>query len=178
MDGSGDLFLADRRDNRVRKVSATNGDITTVAGTGTGAYSGDGSAATSATFNFPTGVAVDGVGNLFIADTLNQVIRKVSAADGVITTVAGNRSGTYSGDGTLATNASIFQPSGLALDGAGNLYIADTGNTTSGSTATTTVNVVDMSTALKTSASQNFSAMFITASGATTHAPTVVINVQ
>jgi sugar lactone lactonase YvrE len=104
-----------------------NGTIYTVAGTGAAAFSGDGGKATSATLNTPTGLAVDAGGNLYIADTGNHRIRKVSPA-GVITTIAGTGSGGFSGDGGPATAAQLLSPSGLALDGRGGLFVADTGN--------------------------------------------------
>ncbi len=123
VDGVGNLFIADWGNSRVSKVG-TNGIITTVAGNGTYSYSGDGGAATNAAFYFPFGVAVDEVGNLFIADQNNLRIRKVDT-NGVITTVAGNGTSGFSGDGGAATNAALFYPYGVAADGSGNLLIAD-----------------------------------------------------
>ena len=136
VDSSGNLFIADTVNNRVRKVD-TNGIITTVAGKGPigfGGYSGDGGPATNASLSFPMGVAVDAFGNLFIANRFNQRIRKVDT-NGIITTVAGNSTNTgvgypgyvggYSGDGGPATNASLFEPSGVIVDASGNLFIAD-----------------------------------------------------
>ena len=125
-DNSGNLCIADYENNRIRKVS-TNGIITTVAGNGTGGYSGDGGKATNASLHSPYGVAFDAFGNLFIADNFNHRIRKVST-NGIITTVAGNGTGTYAGDGGAATNASLDFPNGVAFDAADNLYIADAGN--------------------------------------------------
>ena len=126
VDGSGNLYIADTRNDRIRKVDASTGNISTVAGSGTRGFGGDGGAATSATLNWPRGVAVDGSGNLYIADTRNGRIRKVDASTGNISTVAGTA--TISGDGGAATAARLFGPRGVALDGSGNLYIADTGN--------------------------------------------------
>ncbi|HEY3760919.1 MAG TPA: immunoglobulin domain-containing protein [Verrucomicrobiae bacterium] len=127
VDSLGNLFIADYGSNRIREVG-TNGIITTVAGGGTdGVGDGDGGTATNAELNDPTGVAVDTSGNLFIADSGNQCIREVRT-NGIITTVAGNGSYDYSGDGGLATNASLYNPSGLAFDALDNLYFADTGN--------------------------------------------------
>ncbi|MFL6448655.1 MAG: Ig-like domain repeat protein [Bryobacteraceae bacterium] len=126
VDGSGNLYIADG--NRIRKVSASTGVITTVAGNGSSGYSGDGGPATSASLFYPRGVAVDGSGNIYIADEDNNRIRKVSAGTGVITTVAGNGSDGFSGDGGPATSASLEGPSAVAVDGSGNLYIADWGN--------------------------------------------------
>jgi uncharacterized protein (TIGR03437 family) len=133
LDASGDLYIADAYNNRIRKVSA-DGVIITVAGTGQYGFSGDGGPATAAQLWNPTGVAVDASGNLFIADGYNNRIRKVST-NGVIATVAGNGPSAFSGDGGLATAASLFlQDTGnraggsVAVDSAGNLFIADIGN--------------------------------------------------
>ena len=123
VDGSGNLFIADRNSSRIRKVSAS-GVITTVAGTGKYGFSGDGGMATSAQLTDPVGVAVEGSGNLFIADGSGSRIRKVSAS-GVITTVAGTGAPGFSGDGGAATSAQLNSPYGVAVDGGGNLFIAD-----------------------------------------------------
>ncbi|MEO7652730.1 MAG: hypothetical protein ABIZ80_19900 [Bryobacteraceae bacterium] len=126
------LFIADSENNRIRKVSA-NGIITTVAGDGSSPslFSGDGGPATNAQLRLAgftsAGVAVDCAGNLFIADTSNYRIRKVST-NGTITTVAGNGMRGFSGDGGPATSAQVAFPSALAVDGEGNLFIADSGN--------------------------------------------------
>ena len=126
VDNAGNLFIADTYNNRVRKVSLT-GIITTVAGNGVQGYSGDGGLATSASLNWPEGVAVDGAGNLYIADRGNNRVRWVSPT-GIITTVAGTGALGYSGDGGLATSAQLNGPYGLAIDSAGNIYVADSGN--------------------------------------------------
>ena len=126
LDKSGNLYIADEVNNRIRMV-ATNGTISTIAGNGTNGYTGDGSAATSAELNFPAAVAVDGSGNVYIADTENHVVRKTTVG-GNITNVAGTTVAGYAGDGAAATSAQINLPLGLALDGAGNLYIADSNN--------------------------------------------------
>jgi len=128
LDGAGNLYISDEANNRIRMVSATSGVITTVAGNGTASYSGDGGPATSAELNYPTGVALDGFGNLYIADRSNNRIRMVSAKTGLITTVAGNGTDGFSGDGGAATDATLTNPTSVMLDGAGNLYIADTEN--------------------------------------------------
>ena len=123
VDGSGNLYIADRNNNRIRKVNSA-GNISTVAGTGTAGFSGDGAAATAAQLQNPQGVALDGAGNLYIADRGNQRIRKVDSA-GVISTVAGNGMAGFGGDSGAATAAQLWDPSRVALDGAGNLYIVD-----------------------------------------------------
>jgi uncharacterized protein (TIGR03437 family) len=126
VDGSGNLFIADFLNNRVRKVTAA-GTISTVAGNGSNGFSGDGGPAASAELAAPCGVALDGAGNLFIADYGNSRIRKVTPA-GIISTVAGNGTAAYRGDGGPATSAELGRPQGVVVDGAGNLYIADTAN--------------------------------------------------
>jgi len=122
VDSAGNLYIADNRNNRIRKVS--NGVITTVVGNVTAGFGGDNGQATSAELNQPIGVAVDSDGNLYIADSYNNRIRKVS--NGVITTVAGG--GTSLGDTGQATSAQLNGPTGVAMDPAGNLYIADADN--------------------------------------------------
>jgi uncharacterized protein (TIGR03437 family) len=125
VDAAGSLYIADTYNQLVRKVS--NGVITTVAGTGThGPSSGDNGPATSASLYSPSAVAVDSAGNLYIADTGNSRIRKVT--NGIITTVAGNGGYGFSGDDGPATSAQLYDPYGVAVDSAGNLYIADTLN--------------------------------------------------
>ncbi len=128
VDNAGNIYIADAFNDAVRKVTAATGIITTVAGTGTAGYNGDGILATSAELDFPTGVAVDNAGNLYIADENNQRIRKVTVSTGDISTVAGNGTAGYNGDGILATSAELSAPRGVAVDNAGNLYIADENN--------------------------------------------------
>jgi sugar lactone lactonase YvrE len=127
-DKAGNLYIADVSNNVVRKVAAGTGVITTIAGDGTAGYSGDGSPATSAELNQPYGLTLDSTGNLYVSDTSNQVIRKIALATGIITTYAGNGTLGNSGDGGAATSASLDYPQGIAVDGYGNLYIADTYN--------------------------------------------------
>jgi sugar lactone lactonase YvrE len=141
IDGAGNVYIADFGNNRVRMVSPISGIITTVAGNGTLGYLGDGSAATSAELNGPTGLALDGAGNLYIADKGNNAIRKVTAATGVITTVAGNGTQGFSGDAGLATVAQLNNPNSVAVDGAGNLYIADSNNNRVRMVSVTTGNI-------------------------------------
>jgi trimeric autotransporter adhesin len=125
-DGAGNVYIADRANNVVRKVN-TVGIITTFAGNGTLGYSGDKGLATAAQLNKPYGVAADVDGNIYISDNGNNTIRKVSIT-GVITTYAGKNSAGYTGDGGAATAARLNNPQGIVLDNNGNLYIADAGN--------------------------------------------------
>ena len=125
VDANGNVYAADSQDNIVVRISPA-GNLTVVAGNQIAGFSGDGGAATNASLLFPTGVAVDRQGNLYIADTANSRIRKVS--NGIITTVAGNGLQAFSGDGGPATSASLMQPAGVAVDAAGNLYIVDADN--------------------------------------------------
>ncbi len=128
VDSVGNIYIADTQNNRIREVTASTGNISTVAGNGTFGYSGDGGAATSAELTYPDGVAVDGSANIYIADFDNCRIRKVTASTGIISTVAGNGTGGYSGNGGAATSAELYAPDGVAVDSAGNIYVADTGN--------------------------------------------------
>ncbi|MBV7329405.1 hypothetical protein KFU94_14375 [Chloroflexi bacterium TSY] len=122
---NGDLFIADDGNERIRKVDATTGIITTVAGTGVRGYSGDHGPATNAQFSYPTDVALDSSGNLFIADHHNSRVRRVDAVTGIITTIAGNGELGHGGDNGLATKALFNRPTSLAIDGRGDLYISD-----------------------------------------------------
>jgi hypothetical protein len=151
LDGAGNLYIADSLHNRIRMVCASSnaatsqtikgtyagctapGVIVTIAGNGNASYSAAPGPASAATLNDPSGLAIDGAGNLYIADTNNGVIRMISAVTGIISTIAGSNPaavcGTASntvGDGCLATAATLSSPEGVTLDGAGNLYIADT----------------------------------------------------
>lgn len=128
VDGAGNLFIAERDGNRIRRVEVGTGLITTVAGTGASGFSGDGGPAIAAQLSTPSGIAVDPAGNLFIADSDNHRVRRVAAATGFITTIAGTGTAAFSGDTGAATAADLSTPRGLAVDGAGNVFIADTGN--------------------------------------------------
>jgi len=123
---SGTLYAAEPQSNRVRKVTS-NGTVSLVAGTGTAGYSGDGGAAPSAQLRSPDGLALDTGGNLYIVDSGNAVVRRVTPS-GTISTVAGNGSQGYGGDGGPATSAQLSFPRGIAVDASGNLYVADFGN--------------------------------------------------
>jgi len=125
VDGAGNLFIADFGNSRIRRVDAATHVINTVVGTQGFGFSGDGGLAASATLAGPADVAVDGEGNLFIADSGNSRIRRVDAATQVITTVAGNGTYGFSGDGGPATAAELAFPTGIAVDRVGNLFIAD-----------------------------------------------------
>jgi uncharacterized repeat protein (TIGR01451 family) len=126
VDLAGNLYISDQLAGVVRKVD-TGGIITTVAGGGGIGYGGDTGPATAALLNFPSGVAVDSSGNLYIADVNNSRVRKVDT-HGIITTVAGNGTSGYSGDSGAATNAELNGPAGVAVNGGGELLIADTQN--------------------------------------------------
>jgi sugar lactone lactonase YvrE len=127
--GGDALFVADSGNRRIRKIAnpATNPQISTIAGNGTNGWSGDGGPATSAQLANPYAVAVDAAGNEYIADNQNDLIRKIDV-NGAITTVAGNRTNGFSGDGGPATGAALNDPRGVAVDAGGSIYISDMGN--------------------------------------------------
>jgi trimeric autotransporter adhesin len=127
LDSSGnDLYIADAGNNRILKLVISTQTLSLVAGDAGGAagYSGDGSSATVARLDYPSAITIDGTGNLYIADSLNFVIRMVNAT-GVISTIAGNTVNGDSGDGGPATSASIEQPFGIAVDPSGNLFMSE-----------------------------------------------------
>lgn len=123
VDGDGNFYVADHNNHRVRRVSASTGEIITVAGTGIRGFTGDGGPAVDARLSSPRGLAIDASGHLLIADTLNDRIRKVDLGSGIITTIAGG--GSSLGDGGLATAAKLSLPEDVTTDGVGNLFIAD-----------------------------------------------------
>ncbi|MBB5058068.1 sugar lactone lactonase YvrE [Granulicella aggregans] len=124
LDAAGNLYIADSQNNVIRKVTTDTKVITTIAGTGIAGFSGDGGAATSAQLSFPYGLATDISGNLYFADNGNNVVRRIDARSGVITTIAGNGAQQASGDGGPATSAGVPFPTAVALDGLGNIFIA------------------------------------------------------
>jgi sugar lactone lactonase YvrE len=128
VDAAGNMYVADTGNNRIRKVLAGTGVISTLAGTGASGFSGDGGPATAASLAGPSGMALDGAGNLYFADTGNQRVRRIAASTGIVTTVAGSGATAYGGDGGVATRAALSGPAGVAVDRLGNVYIADTGN--------------------------------------------------
>ena len=140
LDASGHIYIADSLNNRIR-VAQAGGSVSTFAGNGGYSYSGDGGAAASAQMNAPHAVAADSAGNYYIADSGNNVVRKVSAS-GAITTLAGNGKAGFGGDGSAAAGAQLSGPQGVAVDGAGNVYIADTGNSRVREVSGGTINTV------------------------------------
>ena len=128
LDQAGNLYIADTLNAAVRKLALSAATITTLAGNGTAGYSGDGGAATSATLSSPSGIALDAASNLYIADTGNNRVRLVLSSGGTITTIVGNGTAAYAGDGDESLIASLDQPKGVALDSVGRLYLADTLN--------------------------------------------------
>ena len=159
LDSAGDLYIADSLNNRIRRVDASTGVITTYAGSGDqyngtgffGGYSGDGGPATSAMMNFPSGLAFDGNGNLFVGDASNEVVREIdNSTEHIITTYAGNGNpgtpGTSNGDGGPATSAQLNAYAGeflgVAADAGGNLYIADSGDSVIRKVDTSTSHII------------------------------------
>ena len=127
-DGQGHMYIADSTNSRIRRVDKSTGIITTIAGTGEWRYGGDGSPAILAQLNNPTHIVFDEFGDLFISDSQNDRIRKITTSTGIITTVVGNGEGPYNGEDILGTAASVNYPAGLAFDTEGNLFYVDTYN--------------------------------------------------
>jgi len=128
IDPEGNLYIAEHYNNTIRKVTASTGIITTIAGNNRAGFSGDGGPATAALLDGPEGVALDSHGNVYIADQTNNRIRRIDATTGVITTIAGigpTGTGSYSGDGGPATIAALYYPARVAFDKYDNMYIAD-----------------------------------------------------
>jgi len=133
LDDLGRLYFSDTNNNRIRRVDFltpdfTSGLVTTIAGTGSAGYSGDGGPATAARIHFPQDLEIGPDGNLYFADTNNDRVRMIDLTTGIITTVAGNGVRAYAGDGGLAVDASLQRPFGISFDEAGDLYISDTFN--------------------------------------------------
>ena len=127
-DASGNVYIGDMLNHRVRMVDGSTGLISTIGGTGSAGFGGDGGPATAAQFNRPYGLTLDGVGNLYVADQYNHRVRKINLASGIVTTILGNGTSGSSGDGGPATAALIDFPNYVHADGAGNLYVTDNGN--------------------------------------------------
>jgi sugar lactone lactonase YvrE len=127
-DGTGNLLFVDQDNHRLRKVDMVTGLISTIAGTGTAGYNGDGILATAAQLNYPVQVTMDALDNIYIVDWQNNRIRKINQATGIITTVAGTGVAGYNGDGILATAAQLNAPAEVEFDPAGNMYIGDWSN--------------------------------------------------
>jgi streptogramin lyase len=127
-DPAGNVYVADPQNQRIRRIDAQSGIVTTVAGTGSAGFSGDGGPATSARLNYPKGTEIAPDGSLYIADNNNHRVRRVDLQTGIITTVAGTGSAGFSGDGGPATAAKLNEPRNIAFDSAGRLYIVDQNN--------------------------------------------------
>ncbi len=127
MDDTGNIYIADEVNNRIRKIRVSTGIISTIAGSGLAGYSGDNGPALAAKFRDPYSIAIDHSGNIYVADLFNNAIRKINSA-GTISTIAGTGAAGYTGDGAAATAATLFNPTAVALDDSGNLYIADNQN--------------------------------------------------
>ena len=129
VDPAGNMYISDTNNSRIRRVDFQSGLISTIAGNGTSGYSGDGGLATQATISQPGGLIMDGVGNIFFADSGNDIIRRIDAISGIITTIAGvPLTQGYSPVVVAATSADLSSPRGISFDSAGDLYIADTSN--------------------------------------------------
>ena len=128
LDAAGNIYICESYNSRVRVITKSNGIITTLVGDGNDGFRGDGGPATLARLNKANGLILDTAGNIYIADTDNSRIRMVTRSTGIITTLAGNDTCSYSGDGGPASASTLCFPNGVAVDAAGNVYIADTYN--------------------------------------------------
>lgn len=128
VDEAGNLYIVDSGNHAVRKVDVSTGKISTIAGTGSWGYDGDGKQGILAKLQAPSRVAVDKAGDVYIADQGNNVVRKITTATGIINTMAGTGTAGYSGDGGPATLAKLSSPQGVALDSDGNVFITESGN--------------------------------------------------
>ena len=162
LDTAQNIYIADALNNRVRKISATTGIISTIAGTGVAGYSGDNGPAINAELHEPSGVCVDKFGNVYIADYLNNVIRKITVGTNVITTVAGNDTVGYLGDMSLAIHAEFSGPVKVLTDGFANLYVSDQWNSA--------IRKVDISTGIITTIAGDGTAGYIGNGGPATNA--------
>jgi hypothetical protein len=124
-DAAGNVYVVDTSSNRIRRIDAATDIITTVAGTGSAGYSGDGGAATAATFSNIQGICIDNVNNIYLVDSWNNRIRKIAAGTGIVTTVAGTGAGGYSGDGGPAVAAAIHNATSICVNAAGDIFFAD-----------------------------------------------------
>ncbi len=122
-DGAGNIYIADASNNRIREIN-TSGVITTIAGSSSSGFGGDGGPATAASLNGPVGICFDPAGNMYIADQVNQRVRKINTT-GIISTFAGSGTSGFSGDGGAATAARLYLPTAVIADASGNVYIAD-----------------------------------------------------
>lgn len=128
IDPHDNLIITDRSNARIRRIDTKSGEISTITGNGTRGYSGDGKKAAEAVISNPFGVATDGSGNIFIADTENHVIRRIDHETAIINTVAGNGTAGFSGDGGAATDAQLRRPHNMAVDAEGSILVGDSQN--------------------------------------------------
>jgi sugar lactone lactonase YvrE len=128
VDNQGNVYFCDSGNNKIRFINVTNGNISTIAGSGIQGNTGDGGLAVNATLNEPTGIFVDNQGNVYFCDTLNRQVRFINVTNGNISTIAGSGIQGNTGDGGLAVNAALNEPTGIFVDNQGNVYFCDSGN--------------------------------------------------